>query len=141
MKEKWYSYFIEFPFIYGIAAILDSGVKPMVCQSIDYDITSYVNKCKSILDRLYELYAATIQPELVRSSSNGADEYLSYQTKEDFHIIQWWKNHSSKFIVLARFAKDILTKLASTIASEFSFSVDRRVLDEKRSRLAPQSIK
>ncbi|KAL2923512.1 putative AC transposase [Bienertia sinuspersici] len=27
MKEKWYAYFIEFPHIYGIAAILDPGVK------------------------------------------------------------------------------------------------------------------
>ncbi|KAL2933811.1 Zinc finger BED domain-containing protein RICESLEEPER 2 [Bienertia sinuspersici] len=34
------------------------------------------------------------------SSSNvGIGEYLTYQfeTEENFHIIQWWKNHSSKF--------------------------------------------
>ncbi|KAL2937271.1 Zinc finger BED domain-containing protein RICESLEEPER 2, partial [Bienertia sinuspersici] len=41
------------------------------------------------------------------SSSNiGIGEHLSYQheTEEDFHIIQWWKNHSLKFPVLARIA-------------------------------------
>ncbi|KAL2906270.1 putative AC transposase [Bienertia sinuspersici] len=75
------------------------------------------------------------------SSSNvSINEYLSYQfeTEDDFHIIQWWKNHSSKFLVLARIVKDILSIPASTIASESAFSVGRRFLDEKRSRLAPK---
>ncbi|KAL2931380.1 putative AC transposase, partial [Bienertia sinuspersici] len=77
------------------------------------------------------------------SSSNiGIGEYLTYQfeTEENFHIIQWWKNHSSKFPVLARIAKDILAIPASTIASESAFSAGRRVLDEKRSRLSSESI-
>ncbi|KAL2934847.1 putative AC transposase, partial [Bienertia sinuspersici] len=118
--------------------------------------------------RRCELYEAVIQPEPVgsskgksrfgflgpdlkkqrpdsssSSSSNvGIDEYLSYEieTKDDFHIIQWWKNHSLKFLILARIAKDIHAIPASTIASKSAFSVGRRVLDEKRSRLAPQSI-
>ncbi|KAL2928700.1 putative AC9 transposase, partial [Bienertia sinuspersici] len=50
------------------------------------------------------------------------------------------KNHSSKFPVLARIAKDILAILASTIASESAFSASRRVLDEKISRLSSKSI-
>ncbi|KAL2941044.1 putative AC transposase [Bienertia sinuspersici] len=77
------------------------------------------------------------------SSSNiGVGEYLTYQfeTEENFHIIEWWKNHSSKFPVLARIAKDILAIPASTIASESAFSAGRRVLDEKRSRLSSESI-
>ncbi|KAL2920563.1 Zinc finger BED domain-containing protein RICESLEEPER 2 [Bienertia sinuspersici] len=77
------------------------------------------------------------------SSSNiGIGEYLTYQfeTEENFHIIQWWKNHSSKFPVLARIAKDILAIPASTIASKSAFSAGRRVLDEKRSRLSSESI-
>ncbi|KAL2944260.1 putative AC transposase, partial [Bienertia sinuspersici] len=77
------------------------------------------------------------------SSSNvGIDEYLSYQfeTEEDFHIIQWWKNHSYKFSFLTRITKDILAILASTIASESAFSAGRRVLDEKRSHLCSKTI-
>ncbi|KAL2936764.1 putative AC transposase, partial [Bienertia sinuspersici] len=54
--------------------------------------------------------------------------------------IQWWKNRFSKCPVLARIFKDILVILASTIASKSAFSASRRVLDEKRYRLAPQSI-
>ncbi|KAL2932618.1 Zinc finger BED domain-containing protein RICESLEEPER 3, partial [Bienertia sinuspersici] len=104
---------------------------------IDYDINSYVNKFKSTLDRLYELYAVIIQPEFVglllrvsldldssSSSSVGVDEYLSYQfeTEDDFHIIQWWKNHSLRFPVLAKTAKDILAISVTIIAPKPAFS-------------------
>ncbi|KAL2934455.1 Zinc finger BED domain-containing protein RICESLEEPER 3, partial [Bienertia sinuspersici] len=84
-----------------------------------------------------------INPSSSSSPNVGIDEYLSYQfeTKEDFHIIQWWKNHSLKFPILARIAKDILEIPASTFAYESSFSVCKTVLDEKRPRCAPQSIK
>ncbi|KAL2894319.1 Zinc finger BED domain-containing protein RICESLEEPER 2 [Bienertia sinuspersici] len=53
------------------------------------------------------------------SSNIGIGEYLPYQfeTEENFHIIQWWKNHSSKFPVLERIVKDILEIPASTISS------------------------
>ncbi|KAL2922304.1 putative AC9 transposase, partial [Bienertia sinuspersici] len=50
-------------------------------------------------------------------------------------------NHSSKFQVLARIAKDILAIPASTIASESAFGAGRRGLDEKRSHLSSKSIK
>ncbi|KAL2905393.1 putative AC9 transposase, partial [Bienertia sinuspersici] len=55
--------------------------------------------------------------------------------------IQWWKNHSSKFPVLARTAKDILVIPATTIASESTFSVGRRVLDEKRFVFVSKALK
>ncbi|KAL2942171.1 putative AC9 transposase, partial [Bienertia sinuspersici] len=119
---KWNSYFDELPHIYGIAAILG------LCVKVD--------------DRLCELCGVVIRPESIGSFSRGVDEYLSYQfeTEDDFHIIQWWKNHSSKFPVLARIGKDILVILTSTITSKSAFSAGRRVVDEKRSHFAPQSI-
>ncbi|KAL2942307.1 putative AC9 transposase, partial [Bienertia sinuspersici] len=137
---------------------------------IQFDVPYYVNNCKRIVERLCEDYGDVIQPQLVgssmgasrlgilghvlkksrtdgsgssSSSSNiGIGEYLTYQfeTEENFHIIQWWKNHSSKFLILARIAKDILAIPASTIASESTFSAGRRVLDGKRSRLSSESI-
>ncbi|KAL2933813.1 Zinc finger BED domain-containing protein DAYSLEEPER [Bienertia sinuspersici] len=152
MKVKWCAYFTEFPPIYAIAAILDPGVKlegltnllSFYYQQLDvnFDVPYYVNKCKHILERLCEDYAAVIQPQLVgssmgasrfgilgpvlkksrpdgsgsSSSSNiGIGEYLSYQheTEGDFHIIQWWKNHSSKFQVLARTPSLLLVQISS----------------------------
>ncbi|KAL2930648.1 putative AC transposase, partial [Bienertia sinuspersici] len=161
LKVKWCAYFTEFPPIYAIAAIFDPGVKlegltnllTFYYQQLDvqFDVPYYVNNCKRILERLCEDYGAVIQPQPIGSSTGASrfgilwtriGEYLSYQheTEENFHIIKWWKNHSSKFPVLARIAKDILAIPASTIASESAFSAGRRVLDEKRSRLSSESI-
>ena len=60
---------------------------------------------------------------------------------DDYDILKWWARASPKFPVLARIAKDILAIPASTVASESAFSAGRRILDEKRSSLAPESIK
>ncbi|KAL2895077.1 putative AC transposase, partial [Bienertia sinuspersici] len=110
MKVKWCAYFTEFPPIYAIAAILDPGASR-------FEILGPVLK-KSRPDGLGSSSSSS-------SSSNiGIREYLTYQfkTEENFHIIQWWKNHSSKFPVLTIITKDIPAILASTIASKFAFS-------------------
>ncbi|KAL2901602.1 GTPase Der [Bienertia sinuspersici] len=72
MKEKWHNYFYEFPHIYGIAAILDPGVK---VEGISYDVAYYVNKCKNILEKLCEFYGAVIQQEPIGSSSKGKSRF------------------------------------------------------------------
>ena len=59
---------------------------------------------------------------------------------QDHEILKWWRQKSGKFSILAKIAKDILAISASTIASESAFNACRRVLDEKRSRLAPYTI-
>lgn len=182
MKVKWMSYFAEFPYIYGIAVILDPGLKLEGLRSLltfyyetlgtDYDVDKYVNDCKTILDRLCEHYAGIYQPgqssqpkpknrdpflasilrkgkSRVPSTSSpsqdegsGIDDYLSFQfeTNENFHIIKWWHSHSVQFPILARIAKDVLAIPASTVASESAFSAGKRVLDEKRSSLHPDTI-
>ncbi|KAL2898503.1 putative AC transposase, partial [Bienertia sinuspersici] len=56
------------------------------------------------------------------------------------NILSSMKNHSSKFLVLSRIAKDILVIPSSIIASESAFNVGRRVIDEKRICLTLQSI-
>ncbi|KAL2933466.1 putative AC transposase [Bienertia sinuspersici] len=137
MKVKWCAYFTEFPPIYDIAAILDPGVK---LEDVQFDVPYYVNNCKRILERLCEDYGAVIQPQPIRSSM-GASRFgilgsvlknHDLMGQENFHIIQWWKNHSSKFLVFARIAKDSPAIPASTIASNSTFSAGRRVLDEKK---------
>ncbi|KAL2938656.1 hypothetical protein RDABS01_022105 [Bienertia sinuspersici] len=70
MKDKWYAYFTGFPPIYSVASILDPGVKLKGLTNlltyyyeqlgIIYDVSYYVNKCKIILERLYEDYEAVI---------------------------------------------------------------------------------
>ncbi|KAL2938851.1 putative AC9 transposase, partial [Bienertia sinuspersici] len=142
MNVKWCAYFTEFPPIYAIAAIFDPGVKlEERLWSCDPTTTHWIFYGASRFGILGPVLKKS-RPDGSGSSSSSLKkkvlgEYLTYQfeTEENFHIIQWWKNHSSKFPVLARIAKDILAIPASTIASESAFSAGRRVLYEKRSRL------
>ena len=85
MKSKWYAYFSEFPYIYGIAAILDPGVKTdgltrlltfyYSCLDIEYDIDSYVLQCKNILEKLHDHYTSIYQPDLVGINSKSKSRF------------------------------------------------------------------
>ncbi|KAL2892719.1 putative AC transposase, partial [Bienertia sinuspersici] len=114
MKVKWCAYFTEFPPIYVIAAILDPGVKleERLCE--DYgaviqpqSVGSFKGASRfGILGPVLKKSRPDGPGSSSSSSSStniGIGEYLTYQfeTEEKFHIIQWWKNHFSKFPVLA----------------------------------------
>lgn len=179
MKVKWFSYFVEFPYIFGVACILDQALKLdglsnllnfyYQCLGVSYDVGSYVLKCRHLLEKLHDHYVSIYDPDFVPtfrhantvrfdslitnilkkqktivfgSACAGVDDYLSYQfeTGSDFHILKWWKLKENQFPILTRIASDVLAISALIIASESAFSAGRRVLDEKRSRLSPQSI-
>jgi hAT family protein/uncharacterized protein DUF4413 len=190
MMDKWKAYFTDFPYIYGIATILDpcfrtenlSKIIGFYYQALDRpssDVHIYVGTCKKLLADLYDHYSSIYNPSrdtsrrasvserpmyynpiianiisqddtFIGSSSSSPsasylelDNYLKHHFEIDqssYNILQWWKEKSLKFPILSRIAKDILAIPASTIASESAFSAGRRVLDEKRSRLAPHTI-
>ncbi|XP_057537538.1 zinc finger BED domain-containing protein RICESLEEPER 2-like [Amaranthus tricolor] len=69
------------------------------------------------------------------------DKYLDEVTEEDgddFDILTWWKNNSSRFPILSLVARDVLAIPVSTIASKSAFSTGGRVLDSFRSSLSPK---
>ncbi|KAI8559926.1 hypothetical protein RHMOL_Rhmol04G0214300 [Rhododendron molle] len=59
---------------------------------------------------------------------------------ENFDILQWWRKNDRTFPILSIMARDVLTAHVSSVASESAFSAGKRVLDEKRSRLAPDIL-
>ncbi|KAI3869227.1 hypothetical protein MKX03_021453 [Papaver bracteatum] len=58
----------------------------------------------------------------------------------NFDILQFWNTHGSSFPILQIMARDLLTPLASTVATKSVFSASGRVLSKKRSRLAPDIL-
>ena len=48
--------------------------------------------------------------------------------------------NSARYPTLAKMTRDILAILATTVASESAFSVGGRVIDERRSYLAPEIV-
>ncbi|XP_058192137.1 zinc finger BED domain-containing protein RICESLEEPER 2-like [Rhododendron vialii] len=59
---------------------------------------------------------------------------------QSFDILAWWKKTEKTFPILSIMARDLLTPPVSSVASESAFSAGNRVLDERRSRLAPDIL-
>ncbi|KAK1406563.1 hypothetical protein QVD17_41992 [Tagetes erecta] len=57
-----------------------------------------------------------------------------------FDVLKWWSQHSSKFPVLSRLAKDIFGIPITTVASESAFSAGGRILDDYRSSLSKDMV-
>ena len=71
--------------------------------------------------------------------SKYLDEALESHTN-DFDILKWWKENSSRLPLLARMAKDLLAIPISIVPSESTFSLGGRVIDEYRSCLTPKTV-
>ncbi|PON86260.1 HAT, C-terminal dimerization domain containing protein [Trema orientale] len=55
-------------------------------------------------------------------------------------VLAFWKSNQFRYPELAAIARDILSILVSTVASEVSFSVGGRVLDQYRTSLKPDTV-
>jgi len=59
---------------------------------------------------------------------------------DSFDILNWWKANYAAYPVIARMARDVLSALASTVASEYAFSIGESVVSDFRSRLTTDTI-
>ncbi|GJV02163.1 zinc finger BED domain-containing protein RICESLEEPER 2-like protein [Tanacetum coccineum] len=76
------------------------------------------------------------------SSSVHSDFVTMLQTTEfeTFDVLGFWKAKETTFLILSRFAMDILSVQATSVASECAFSTSERVLSIRRTRLTPASL-
>ncbi|KAH9687240.1 putative AC transposase [Citrus sinensis] len=51
------------------------------------------------------------------------------------NVLLWWRVNGSRYPILEKIARDVLSVPVSTMASEFAFSTGRRIIDEYRSSL------
>jgi len=59
---------------------------------------------------------------------------------DDFNILNWWRDHKHTYPVLSILAKDVLSVPVSTISSESAFSLTGRIIEERRRRLALETV-
>ena len=71
------------------------------------------------------------------------DKYMSENCEKEegsFDILAWWKVNSSKYKILSHIARDVFAIPVSTVASESTFSMGGRILDQYRSSLTPKLV-
>ena len=78
-------------------------------------------------------------------SASDLEEYLGEKPKtirdsDGFDILEWWRHNSIRFPILSQMARDVLAFPISTVASESSFSMGGRVLNDFRSSLHPKMV-
>ena len=65
---------------------------------------------------------------------------LEIDEEGSFDLLGWWKTNQSKYPILSIMAREILSVLVSTIASEASFSAGGRAVSDKRCGLSLKTV-
>uniref|UniRef100_A0A8R7PJW8 HAT C-terminal dimerisation domain-containing protein n=1 Tax=Triticum urartu TaxID=4572 RepID=A0A8R7PJW8_TRIUA len=75
--------------------------------------------------------------------SSELDDYLGevlVPRKDDFDILKWWMEHTTKYPTLAAIARDVLAMPASAVQSEAAFSSSGPVIPKHQSTLSIKTI-
>ena len=99
---------------------------------------------------LMSKYSGTESSSSRRTQSDVSElqMYLSYdfmkgmddEEKFGLDILDWWKSQAVKHPILSAMARDIFAIQVSSVASERAFSASGRVLDDRRTRLKPETL-
>jgi hypothetical protein len=68
------------------------------------------------------------------------DEPKYLEKNTTFDILSFWKGNEFRYPEVAAMARDVLSILIFTIASESTFSIGGRVIDQYRSSLKPDIV-
>ncbi|KAL0005391.1 hypothetical protein SO802_012952 [Lithocarpus litseifolius] len=78
-------------------------------------------------------YERFLQVEQFAGCSNELEKYLAEncdgRKDVNFEILDWWRDNCSRYLVLSKVAKDVLTIPLSTVAYESAFSTGGRIVD------------
>ncbi|XBJ13624.1 hypothetical protein VPH35_005770 [Triticum aestivum] len=94
--------------------------------------------------------SAAVQTQLSFNPDGGGElaKYLNsdkvmydLDSEEDFNLLQWWQEHKLTFPVLSILARDVLSVPVSTVSSESAFSLAGRIIEERRTSLAPDMVR
>ena len=114
MMDKWKAYFTDFPYIYGIATILDpcfrtenlSKIIGFYYQALDRpssDVHNCVGNCKKLLADLYDHYSSIYNPSRDTSRRASVSARPDYYNPVIANIISRDDNFLVIFFLLLRF--------------------------------------
>lgn len=100
----------------------------------------------SIMTGFDQILSMVREKEVVPSLKSELSAYLNEgiynpnSNNNSFSALEWWRNNNVKYKILSKMAADILVISISMVASEYTFSVSGRVIDEFCSRLNEEFI-
>ncbi|KAI3841607.1 hypothetical protein MKX03_015522, partial [Papaver bracteatum] len=59
---------------------------------------------------------------------------------DQFDILSWWQENASRYKILSYMARDILSMLVSSVASESAFSTEKRMLTQWRASMSTRTV-
>ena len=65
---------------------------------------------------------------------------LDKKQNSKLEVLSWWKEHYNRFPELSLMARDLMNIPITTVASESSFSIGKKILTPYRSRLLPENV-
>ncbi|GLT62793.1 hypothetical protein SLA2020_354030 [Shorea laevis] len=133
VREKLFSLFSEYN---GSSSTTPS---PSTITAEKHVHSQQAGKSSSELMKEYDLFEGVN----VTSGRSQLELYLD-ETKvarnAEFDILSFWKGNEFRYPEVAAMARDILSIPVSTVASESTFSVGGRVIDQYRSSLKPDVV-
>ena len=84
-----------------------------------------------------------LKDKVIVDNKNELEKYLGdpcWVDAENFNILKWWKENSTRYPILATLVRDVLATPVSSVASESAFSTGGRILDMYRSSLSPAMV-
>ena len=89
---------------------------------------------------VHSRYEFFLEVEKFVGCSNEVEKYLAeiYDGRRDvnFEVLGWWKDNSSRYLLLFKVANDMLAVLVSTIVSKSAFSIGGHIVDPFQSSLS-----
>ncbi|KZV39819.1 hypothetical protein F511_27822 [Dorcoceras hygrometricum] len=97
-----------------------------------------------LCDELFDDVDAQNEEERLLEISSEVDKYLADEiekrSNQYFNLLEWWKGNETRYPIISMIAKDIFAIPSSTVASEATFSLGKRVVDPFRSCLSPKMV-
>ncbi|CAB4306765.1 unnamed protein product [Prunus armeniaca] len=140
MMEKFDKYWKEYSLILAIAAESVAGI-----SSTSNSVRSHVDDMvsKECMDVMKEFDTFESEESITSSQKSQLQLYLDepkIDRKINLNVLDFWKVNQFRYPELSILARDVLSIPISTVASEASFSVGGRVLDQYRSALKPENV-
>ena len=65
---------------------------------------------------------------------------LDKKQNSKLKVLSWWKEHYNRFPELSLMARDLMNIPITTVATESSFSIEKKILILYQSRLLPENV-